>query len=74
MFLSKKLNNGWSLEATPVIQYDWEAVSNNRLMLPVGGGIGKRFGKWQFRTEVHYYIISPDRFGPEWLIKFGIRR
>ena len=70
------LGNGWQLVSNPVISYDWQADSGNKLALPLGGGISKtmRIGKMPLRmsAELYNYVASPDRFGPEWLFEFSI--
>jgi len=27
---------------------------------------------WQFGLEYHYYVESPDQFGPDWQIQFSV--
>ena len=70
------LGNGWQLVSNPVIYYDWQADSGNKLALPLGGGVAKttRLGKMPLRVaaELYNYIESTDRFGPEWLFTFTI--
>jgi hypothetical protein len=73
---SYALGNGWLIESNPVIFYDWEAVSGNEWMVPVGAGLSKTFriGRMPMKLgfELHHYVVSPDRFGPEWLFKFHL--
>lgn len=75
LFLGYSLGNGWQLESNPVILYDWEAVSGNEWLVPIGGGVSKTFraGKRPMKlgVELQYYVVSPDRFGPEWLLRFS---
>jgi len=70
------LGNGWQLVSNPVISYDWQADSGNKLALPLGGGVAKttRIGKMPLRVaaELYNYVESTDRFGPEWLFTFTI--
>jgi hypothetical protein len=49
----------------PKIEYDWEGVTDNRLLLPVN--LGVHWGRFMF--EVDYYVVTPSRFGPEWKIR-----
>lgn len=75
-YFSYALSNGWQLYSSPVISYDWEGDSGNKLALPLGGGIAKtlRIGKTPLRlsAEVQKYVASTDRFGPDLLFKFTI--
>jgi hypothetical protein len=76
LFFSYGLGNGWQIISNPTILYDWEADSGNELLLPLGGGVAKttRFGRTPVRMEfeVQNFLVSPDRFGPEWLLSFRI--
>jgi len=75
-YFSYALGNGWQLISNPVVSYDWEGDSGNKLALPLGGGISKtmRIGKMPLRmsAELYNYVASTDRFGPEWLFEFSI--
>jgi hypothetical protein len=76
LFFAYSLGNGWLLEANPVILYDWEAVSGNEWTVPVGAGLSKTFmlGKVPVKLglEIQNHIVSPDRFGPEWLVNLNL--
>jgi hypothetical protein len=60
----------------PNIQYNWSAASGERLRLPVGLGISTvaMFGKLPVGVgvEAYYFVESPDTFGPEWGLRFGV--
>lgn len=75
-YFSYELGNGWQLYSSPVITYDWEGESSNKLNLPLGGGFAKttRIGKMPLRVaaEIHNYVASTDRFGPEWFFKLTV--
>lgn len=70
------LGHGWQLISNPVISYDWEGDSGNKLDLPLGGGIAKTTMLWKMplriAAEVQYYVASTDRFGPDVLFKFSM--
>ena len=76
LFFAYSLGNGWLIEANPTILYDWEAVSGNEWTVPVGAGLSKTFklGKVPFKlgVEVQNFIVTPDRFGPEWLVNLNL--
>lgn len=72
IFFTYGLKNGWQLFSNPVIKYDWEAASDNKLFLPMGGGVSKtlRLGKTPLKlgAEFQYYLVTPDSLGPQWLL------
>jgi hypothetical protein len=76
VYFSYGLENGWQLTSNPIITYDWEGDSGNKLNLPLGGGIAKttKIGQVPIRlgAEFQYYVASTDRFGPDWLFKFSV--
>lgn len=66
------LGNGWQIESNPVILYDWEALSGNKWIVPIGAGLSRTFGVGRFPMklgfELQHFVVTPDRFGPEWLL------
>ena len=76
VFFAYGLDNGWQIISNPTILYDWEADSGNELLLPLGGGVAKTafIGNtpWRFALELQYYVVTPDRFGPEWALSFNL--
>ena len=75
-YFSYDLGRGWQLISNPVITYDWEGDSGNKLNLPLGGGIAKTFrvGKMPLRlyAEAQYFVANTDRFSTDWMYEFGI--
>jgi len=75
LFFAWALGNGWQIESNPTILYDWEAVDGNKWTVPIGGGASRtlRLGRvpMKLALEVEYFVVSPDRFGPEWLFSFS---
>jgi hypothetical protein len=75
-YFSYGLGNGWQLVSNPLIRYDWEGDSGNKLSLPLGGGIAKtmKIGSLPLRVsaEVQKYVVSTDRFDSDWLFKFTL--
>ncbi len=75
LFFARSLGNGWQVESNPVILHDWDAVEGNEWLVPIGAGVSKAFrvGRRPMKlgVELQYYVVSPDRFGPEWLLKFN---
>lgn len=68
------LGNGRQIESNPIVLYDWEAVSGNEWTVPIGAGLSNTFMigsvPAKLALNIEYYVVSPDRFGPEW--KFTI--
>ena len=67
------LPSGVYLTTGPVITANWEADSNNRWTVPLGGRIGKilRLGKLPVNTQLaFYYNVEHPDVGPEWQTRF----
>jgi len=75
-FVNYNLPNSWYLTSAPIITANWEADSDNRWTIPLGGGVGKIFkiGKQPVNTQVSAYknIESPE-FGGEWQIRLQLQ-
>jgi len=76
LFFGYSLGNGWLIESNPEILYDWEGIDDNRWNIPVGAGISKTswFGSVpiKFAAELQHFVVSTDRLGPDWLLRFSI--
>ncbi len=76
-FYGINLGNGWQVLSAPVITYDWNAVSDEALTLPLGAGIAKTLmignTTWRFQVEVWNYVVKPDSFGGDWALTFDFR-
>lgn len=66
------LSDGWYLAFVPIITADWEADSDQRWTVPIGGGVGKifRMGKQPINMSTHLYhnIEKPDAVG-DWTLR-----
>ncbi len=75
-FVNYNLDDGWYLTSTPINTADWEADSDNRWTVPIGGGFGRlvRFGKLpvDFRLQAFGYAEQPDG-GPDWNTQFSVK-
>lgn len=75
-YFSYGLGNGWRLISNPVITYDWEGDSGNKLNLPLGLGVSKtlRIGKMplSLAAEVQKYVATADRFATDWMFRMTI--
>jgi len=76
LFFAYGIGNGWQVFSSPVMTYDWEADSGNEMMLPIGAGLSKttRIGSMPLKLafELENFVISPDRFGTQWLFTFSL--
>lgn len=74
-FLTYNLPNGWFLETAPQFSAAWDAPSDQRWQIPIGGGVGKitKIGKQPIALRLHFYgnVVRPDN-GPEALLRFTI--
>jgi len=63
------LNDGWYLYSNATITADWEADSDNRWTVPVGGGAGKIFNIGEQPVSASFQLLSnvekPDN-APDW--------
>ena len=76
IFFAYGLGNGWNIISNPLIEYDWDGAADNKLQVPIGGGISKttRLGKLPVKMdfELYYYAKSTKAFGSEWMMSFSI--
>ena len=75
-FINYNMPNGWYLTSAPIITANWEADSDNRWTIPLGGGIGKLFniGTQPVNTQLAaYYNIEKPEFGPDWQLRFQVQ-
>jgi len=76
IFFAYGLGDGWQVFSNPTITYDWEAATGNKLLLPIAAGVSKttRIGRLPLNLalDIQNYIVSPDAYGPEWLLTFSV--
>lgn len=76
-FVNYNLPNGWYLTSSPIITANWEADSNNRWTIPLGGGFGRLFkvGKLPINTQLQafYNVEKPDVLGPDWSVRVQVQ-
>lgn len=75
-YFSYGFGNGWQIISNPVITYDWEADSDNKLSVPLAIGIAKttRLGSMPLRlaAEIQKNVVRTDRFDSDVFLKFSI--
>jgi hypothetical protein len=66
------MRNGWYFVSAPLITANWEADSDNRWLVPIGGGIGRAFGLGSqpvaARFQAFYHVERPEG-APEWTLQ-----
>jgi hypothetical protein len=70
------LKDGWYLNYSPVITYNWSADSSEAWTVPVGGGIGKVFhiGKQPINAKVAaFHNIESPRNGADWQLQVQVQ-
>lgn len=77
LFLVRQLGDGWYVNSAPIITADWTVDSEDRWIVPLGGGGGKvvMLGgnlPVNLQTQLYYNVIRPD-FGPEWQWRFQVQ-
>ena len=72
-FINYNLDDGWYLSTSPLVTANWEANSDNRWTVPVGGGVGRvfRIGRQPVNASVqgYYNVENSDVFGPDWSLR-----
>jgi hypothetical protein len=76
-FVNYNLPHGWYLSSAPIITSNWEASSNERWTVPVGGGVGRivHVGKApvNLQLQTFYNVVKPDTFGADWQLRFQVQ-
>ena len=72
-FVNYNFPSGWYLTSAPVITVNWDAAnSDDRWVVPVGGGFGKllRVGRRPVNASLSAYNnVERPALGPKWLLK-----
>jgi hypothetical protein len=67
-FVNYNLEDGWFLVSAPIITANWEADSEDRWVVPIGGGGGRvfRIGQQPINAALQaYYNVERPDFGPD---------
>jgi hypothetical protein len=67
-FLTRYLEDGWSIGMSPTILVDWKASAGQQLTFPVGLGVGKTLrlpggSAVKLGVQIQYMPVHPDNFG-----------
>ncbi len=75
-FINYNLDQGWYLSSSPIITANWEADSDQRWTVPIGGGFGRifRIGKQPMnaQVQVYYNLEKPDIAG-DWGLRLQLQ-
>lgn len=75
-FYAFNLGGGWQINGSPTFSYNHEAMSDNKWTFPLAVGVSRTIilnGRpWKFGVQYWHYIETPDRFGPEYQLRFSI--
>ena len=75
-FVNYNMEDGWYLVSSPIITANWEADSDDRWTVPVGGGFGKifRIGNQPMNAQLQgFHNVEHPQFGPEWIMRFQLQ-
>ena len=75
-FLNYNFPGGLYLTTSPIVTANWEADSDQRWTVPLGGGVGKIFhlGKLPVNTQfgAYYNVVHPDD-GANWQLRLQVQ-
>ncbi len=75
-FVNYNFEEGWYAVSAPIIIADWEARSNERWTVPVGGGFGRVFnlGSQPVNASAQgYYNIEAPTVGADWTLRLQLQ-
>jgi hypothetical protein len=75
-FVNYNLDGGWYLVTAPIVTANWEADSDERWTVPLGGGFGRTFraGKLPLNCNLQYYNnVEHPTFGAEWQLRIQVQ-
>ncbi len=75
-FINYNLDKGWYLLTDMVLIANWDADSDNRWTIPLGGGVGKMFeiGGQKMNTKIEaYYNVEKPEDAPDWSINWTLQ-
>lgn len=72
-FINYNFDGGWYATTAPIITANWEADSDHKWTVPLGGGFGKIFkiGNQPINGQLSLYnnVVTPDDFGAQWQVR-----
>ena len=77
-FINYNLKKGWFLSSSPINTANWEASSDDRWTIPIGGGVGRIFhaGNQAMMALVgaYYNVVKPDNVpAANWQLRIQVQ-
>jgi len=75
-FINYNFKSGWYVSSTPTITADWEADSDDRWTVPIGGGVGRlvKFGKQPVDLKLQgFYNVENPKGTADWSLQFQVK-
>jgi len=77
-FINYNLQQGWYLTSSPVNTASWDADSEDRWTVPIGGGVGKIFraGEQAMNAQagVYFNAVKPDKLATsDWTMRLQLQ-
>jgi hypothetical protein len=76
-FVNYNFGGGWYAVSSPIITSNWEADSDDKWTVPLGGGIGRvfRVGEQNMNAsaQAFYNAEKPDNIGPDWQLRLQLQ-
>jgi hypothetical protein len=72
-FINYNFDKGWFVASSPINTFNWEANTDNRCLIPVGGGAGRVFAIGKQPVSVFlggYYDVVRPAGQPDWQVIF----
>ena len=73
--LLRQLGDKWYFVSSPILTANWKASSSERWLVPIGGGIGRKFKfaslNWSASLQGYVNVIKPTG-APEWAVRAGL--
>ncbi|MCU0223258.1 MAG: neuromedin U [Acidobacteria bacterium] len=77
-FVNYNFEKGWYVTSAPINTANWEASSDDRWTIPIGGGVGRIFraGKQPMNAQVsaYYNVVKPDTIpAADWQLRIQVQ-
>ena len=76
-FVNYNFPRGWYLVSAPIITANWEAASDERWTVPIGGGVGKiiKIDKLPINMQLQAFcnVVTPQHSGADWQLRFQVQ-
>jgi len=73
--IRRRLTDDWFFVSAPIITANWNAAAGERWLVPIGGGIGRRFklagNNWAASLQFYDNVIRPTG-APDWAARLSV--